>query len=326
MDMWGRRLVPGRKTGGGTAVKEVTCMCGERVVFLDPEVAVKTCPNCGMSVYQEDVEARTLDLARRRSRICLSRRQLVLALFVVAAVAVTLLIVGVSAARQRAFATARQLVRQADIAAAARDYDAAVEGYSRALEIYLLWFAGDQTSDPIRNALERARRKRQAPGQPTGEPADRGMLPISLEDLAQQAYADTPANWSEAFARDYADRKAVIRAKVEERSGEPYRASALTLSYRVFTPAGEEMQISFDPPFFERYRLGSGADCIIQAFLSKMYLDKGAPGGKGRWVLVIDGARSSLVTDGSYLRGLGWKVDDEVENLLASQASLSPAF
>jgi hypothetical protein len=57
-----------------------------------------------------------------------------------------------------------------------------------------------------------------------------------------------------------------------------------------------------------------------------MYLDAGAPGEAGHWVLVASGSKSALVTDSDTLKGLGWNVDDEVENLVASQRSLPPAY
>jgi hypothetical protein len=308
-------------------VKEITCLCGERIVFLDPEVRVKTCPNCGMSVYQERREGVDLILAERKRRRKLTRENVVMLLSIAAVLVVAGLATLVLSSRQRAFSRAADLARQGDIAAAARDYVTAADGYTRAMEIYDIWFAGKGVMDPVRASLERANAKKQSADQAAQvELADRGLLTLSLEELAHQAYNDTTENWQRVFERDYLDRTVVMRGRIEERSGDAYKASQLTLSYRVFSPSGGEVLVAFDPPFFERYKLKSGADCIIKARLAGMYLDRGAPGAEGRWVLVIDGTKSALVTDVTYLRGLEWRIDDEVEKLVSAQASLSPSF
>ncbi len=144
--------------------------------------------------------------------------------------------------------------------------------------------------------------------------------------MPEQAYAGAPDSFAASFDRNFAGRSVVIGGKAEERSGAAYRDSTLTFSYMVFSPSGAPVPVCFDGPFFERYRLKSGMDVLVKAVLGRMYLDPGAVGENGRWVIVLDSAKSALVTDTAQLKGLGWKSDDETENLVASQRSLSPAF
>ena len=51
-------------------MKEVDCLCGERIVFLDDQVQVKTCPDCGTPVYQHAAPSRfgqSIKVKKRRT-------------------------------------------------------------------------------------------------------------------------------------------------------------------------------------------------------------------------------------------------------------------
>jgi len=309
-------------------MKEASCICGERIVFLDPEVVVKTCPNCGNSVYQHGMAAAVEDIFRPTRKRSVARRSTRFLLGVIAVVlGLASVFFSVSAVRRSAFRHAGSDVSQGDQAMQRGDYNSALAAYTRALTTYKSWFAGAAIAAPVEAALSNVRYKLAHSASLPDEGADGpALLPISLEDVARQAYDSSPEAWQQTFDAQCAGRMVVIRGNVQRRSGTAYKATALTLSYRVFSPAGKQVEISFDSPFFERYRFKEGDDCIVAAVLSKMYLDPGAPGESGHWVLVVDGAASSLVNDAGLLRGLGWNVDDEVENILASQRLLSPAY
>jgi len=311
--------------GRGASVKEVTCICGERVVFLDPEVQVKTCPNCGMSVYQYGMATVAAAAAAKSRRRGLSKRVLILAGGLAAALVAVAIIALVSSSRQGAFDRAAAIAREAEAADTRGDFNTAAAAYRKALDVYGKWHAPLEVTSPIQSALRNVQAKLALASGAAGAPHN-GLVTVSLEEIARQAYNSQPKAWEASFARDHAGRFAVISGKVEKRFGSAYKASDLTLSYRVFAPSGGYIEISLDSPFFERYRLKPGDSCIMKGVMSKMYLDKGAPGESGHWVLVIDGAKSTLVTETDLLKGLGWKVDDEIENLVASQRALAPAY
>jgi hypothetical protein len=302
-------------------------MCGERVVFLDPEVKVKTCPNCGLSVRLEGAASDVIDELLGTEAKRSTRRRLLLTSLGVGLVLAVLAAFGIVGVRRSIFVKAAAGVVEAEAAAARNDYSAAEEGYSKALQTYRLWFASGELTGPVEAALANVRRSRDGAVR-SQDAASTGpvLLGVPLEELARQAYSSTPEGWQRVFERDYAFHVVVIRAAVEEKAGEAYRASGLTMSYRIFNETGQEVRLVFDPPFFERYRLGPGADCIVSAYVSRMYPDKGAPGGEGQWVLVMDGSRSGLVTEAALLKGLGWRMDDEVESILTSQRGLSPVW
>lgn len=308
-------------------MREIVCICGERVVFLDPDVKVKTCPNCGISVYQEGVPTIALEGRARRRGLTLTRQSKITVLLTVGAAVLLAGTLGMIAGRRYEMGRAAALAGEAEAAAGRGEYNTAIETYSQALGIYWMWFGGREAMAPVEAALANVRGKKAAEEALRSESAAGPvLLTVPLEELAQQAYSNTEEGWQKAFEKDFAGRTFAVRGKVEERTGEAYKASSLTLSYRIFDRSGDEVRMTFDPPLFERYRMKAGTDCIVSAHASRMYLDKGAPGEKGQWVLVIDGARSNLVTDAGSLRALGWKIDDEVENLVASQRELSPAY
>jgi hypothetical protein len=312
-------------------VKEVTCICGERVVFLDPEVETKTCPNCGMPVRQyalppEEAAPETKKRRKRRpSRI--GPKALVFAGAISLLLAVAGLLVGLSVAKRSALSRAVVAVRDAEAAETRGDFNAAAANYQRAIRNYRAWSASQDIIKPLETALARvesniadaAAAARQTVG-------DDELLSISLEEIARQAYMGSPEAFQPIFEREYARRIVILQGRVEQGVGRAYKASALTISYKVFSPTGDEVELSFNGPFFERYRLKQGAECVVRGVLAQMYRDPGGPGQAGRWVIVFDGAKSSLVTDVAQLKGLGWKVDDEIGNLVASQRVLSPAY
>lgn len=313
-------------------MKEVTCICGERVVFLDPEVETKTCPNCGMPVRQyalpppeEAAPEGRKPKKRRRSHI--GPRTLVLLGAIALLLAVAGVLVSLSVAKSSALSNAVASVKNAEAAETRGDFNTAAADYQRAIKLYKAWNASQDIIKPLETALDKMERSiadaeaiaRQSVG-------ENELLSISLEEIARQAYTGSPDAFQQAFDRDYARRIVIMQGKVEEGLGRAFKASALTISYKVFSPSGEEVELSFNGPFFERYRLKQGAECIVRGVLAQMYRDPGGPGQTGRWIIVFDGAKSSLVTDVAQLKGLGWKVDDETANLVAAQRALSPAY
>ncbi len=305
-------------------MKEVTCICGEQIVFLDDEIKVKTCPNCGMSVYREEISYEPL--LKKRTRSKLPRRQLVIVGAAAAGVLVALgLVTLFSSMRGRALTRADALVKSAEGAVGRGELFDAEAAYARALRTYRSWWGPPGRAASVESALDDVRLKIALAALPD-EKKEGMLLGMSPEEIARQAYNSAPEAWQETFSRLGAGRTLVLAGTVEERSGGPYAAASLTVSYHIFNSSGREVEFLFDPPFFPRYRMKSGDACIVNAVLSRMYLEAGPAGGEAHWVLVADGDKSTLLTDTSILKGLGWKVDDETENLAALQSSLSPAY
>jgi hypothetical protein len=299
------------------------------VVFLDPEVESKTCPNCGMPVRQYALPVReaTLEPVKKKAKRPVSRKTL----WVFGAVALFLAIVAalawINATKSAALLQAAASAREAEDAEQGGNLNTAAAGYSRAISIYQTWRSTPEIVKPLQAKLERVETSlAKAAADAARNPAANALLSISLEELARQAYAGPPETFQGTFSRDYAGRVTIVQGKVEEGEGRAYKASSLRISYKVFSPTGDAVELSFDAPFFERYRLKPGAACIVRAVLAKMYIDAGAPGQSGHWVLVFDGTKSSLVTDTDQLKGLGWKVDDEIADLIGTQRSLSPSY
>lgn len=308
-------------------MKEITCICGEKVVFLDPEVEVKACPNCGMQVYQHGAPVNDIVVFKKKKRRNpLGRRGVYVLAVLCLVLAAFVAALAVASVRKSALEKAADAVTTAQAAEKRGDLQYATAAYRRALDTYELWNAPDEVWKPVQAALGRVRAslaQARADGKASAQTA---LVAVSLEEIARQAYTSVQEGFVATFDRDYAGKNAFLRGKVEERTGVPYRDSALTISYRVFSPSGEPVEVCFDGPFFERYRLAAGKECIVQAVLTRAYLDPGGPGESGRWVVVLGGRSSSLVTDTATLKGLGWRIDDEIENLVSSQRSLSPAF
>lgn len=313
----------------GPGLKEVTCICGERVVFLDPEVETKTCPNCGMPVRQfglPPIESLPTAKKTRKSRP-VGRRVLFMAGVVAVFLAVVAAIFSIQMAKRSAIAQAAIAERDAEGAEARGELNTAAAAYRRAVRAYKSWSIFPEKVGPLEAALERVEKKLADAAVLAAQLSKSDeLLSISLEELARQAYAGSPEAFQPIFDHDYAGRIVVLHGRVEEGSGRAYKASALTLSYRVFSPSGDHVALAFNGPFFERYRLKQGSECLVRAVLAQMYRDAGGPGETGQWVLVLDGAKSALVTDSDQLKGLGWKLDDEISNLITLQRSLSPAY
>lgn len=310
-------------------MKEITCICGERVVFLDPEVETKTCPNCGMPVRQYALPVREehAEPARKRKTHRVSRKTAYAAGGIGLFLVIVAILFGLDATRRSAISQAGASVRDAEAAEERGDLNTAAGSYRRAIGIYERWGSTPEILKPLQAALARVEQSlAKAALDGARDPKANDLLSISLEELARQAYNGAPEAFPATFGHDYAGRVAILQGRVEEGTGSAYKASALTISYKVFSPSGDPIELSFDGPFFERYRLKQGADCIIKAVLGKVYLDRGGPDQTGHWVLVFDGAKSSLVTDSDQLKGLGWKLDDETINLVGAQRALSPAY
>ncbi len=308
-------------------MREVDCICGEKVVFLDPEVEVKTCANCGMPVYQHEAPTRLEPIVFGKKPGRMSVQAYWMAGFLVAVVMAVVVISGLSIARRKALVNAADEIERAEVAMERGDYHSAEASYDRALAQYRNWGGERELLDPIETALNDVRALIAERGAyASGVDQMRGAMTISLEELARQAYASKPEVWRKQFEEYFAGRWAVLACKVEERQGEPYKASGLAPAYRIFTPSGLAVEMSFDGPFFEKYRLRAGQECIVKAVLQKMYVDSSRASQAGRWVLVADSAKSSLVTDERDLEELGWQVDEDVRRILSRQESLSPAF
>ncbi|MCD6405117.1 MAG: hypothetical protein J7M19_04785 [Planctomycetes bacterium] len=335
---------------------EVDCICGERIVFLDPEVEVKTCPNCGMPVYQHGLPAQDERIYTVKSKSKLPKQAWWLAALLVAVLLAVGVVVGTSVVRTSALQKAQVEVERAQTAAQQGDYHAARGAYERALAAYRRWGAAGSATDEVEAALEEVSVLVQRSGVEHSAQGSYSAMPISLEALARQAYigpaatrlgrrlspqsasaspaagaeealaADAGGPWRQEFQRNYAGRWVVIRSKVEKREGSAFKASALTVSYRVFSPSGREVEISFDGPFFERYRVKEGTECVLRAVLSRMDYERGQTGARRHWVLVLDSTKSIFVTDVEMLKELGWEVDDELARLVSRQQSLSAAY
>ena len=307
-------------------MREVGCLCGERIVFLAEEVRVKTCPNCGASVHQGVVPRALQETVRYRPRLgrpAVSRYWLggVLAIVLLAAVIITAL----SVARTKALARASLDERRAEAARLTGDLYIAAEAYGRALKACRKWGSGSESVARMENALAEVEAAL-AQSEQTRARTSSGVLPISLEELARQAYMNGPDTWQGDFQAGFAGRWVILQGTVVMREGAAYKASALTVSYRVFSPEGRAVEISFDEPFFELRRLGPGEECLVKAVLAEMAWERGTSAEAGRWVLVMDGSASELVTDTDDLRTIGWEVDERLRELVGRQLSLSAAF
>ena len=103
-------------------MREVVCICGERVVFLDPDVKVKTCPNCGISVYQEGVPTIALEGRARRRGLALTRQSKITVLFTVGAAVILAGALSTIAGRRYEMGRAAALASEAEAAAGRGEY------------------------------------------------------------------------------------------------------------------------------------------------------------------------------------------------------------
>lgn len=313
---------------GSKRLKDVQCICGEYVVFLDPEVEVKTCPNCGLPVRQDGEAAGSDTAVRRRfvQRRPVKKRHWLIGLVLGALIAAAL-VGAFKFVAASALAGAGREFERAEAAMAQKAYHTAAARYQNSLAIYKRWGALSELTDKVEAALAEAKLiLAESAEMEAAEATLRGTMPISLEELARQVHYAKADQWQKAFMKNYTGRWVIIRSTVEQGRAREFKASALTVSYKVFSPSGEEVEISFDGPFFERYRLTERDDCLVRVVLSRMEFDRGGPGETGRWVLVADSSRSTLVTDRDELEETGWKVDEELEKLISRQRSLSPAY
>jgi hypothetical protein len=92
----------------------MVCICGERVVFLDPDVKVKTCPNCGISVYQEGVPTIALEGRVRRRGLTLTRQSKITVLLTVGAAVLLAGTLGTIAGRRYEMGRAAALAGEAE--------------------------------------------------------------------------------------------------------------------------------------------------------------------------------------------------------------------
>jgi len=309
-------------------LNEVSCICGESIVFLDPEVEVKTCPNCGMKVYQYEsgrsFEPPGLVLKKKRS----SQSYWMTGFLLAVALAVAI-VAGLSFFRRRALVQAGEYVERAETAARRGDYHIAAQAYEQALVKYRAWGAESELVCRLESALESVSDRIEAREREAAAVAvsNEGPLGISLEELARQAYSSGRAEWQRTFARRHAGRWVILQGPVRKLAPTaPAGASDLTIPYRAFSPSGEALEIAFDGPFLERYRLEEGRRCIVKAVLSEPRLARESAAAVGRWLLMADAEESELVTDTSQLEALGWQPDEDLRNIVARQRSLSPAY
>ena len=306
-------------------MKEVDCLCGERVVFLDDEVQVKTCPNCGSPVYQHGVPSRFQETVRTGRRFRMPSPGIWMAAFLSVVLITVVVIAALSVARTKSLSRASLQEKRADAARLTGDLHTTADAYRRALAVYRKWGSDRASIMKIEDALAEIEAAL-SQASPTEAAAAAGALGISLEELARQAYLTGPEVWAREFKRSFAGRWVIVHGVVERREGEPYAASSLTLSYRVFSPEGRPVELTFDAPFFERYRLEPGDECLVKAVFSEMTWERSSAAEIGRWVLVSDASASALVTDLMDLGSIGWDIDERLREIVARQSSLSAVF
>ena len=135
-------------------MKEVECLCGEKVVFLDAEVQVKTCPNCGAPVYQYGVPRMFEERVRRKRSPLRSTQGLWVAGLLSVVLLAVIVVAVLSVARTQALARARLDEERADAARLRGDYSTAEEFYSRALDAYRRWGGESDAVAKVSAALE----------------------------------------------------------------------------------------------------------------------------------------------------------------------------
>jgi hypothetical protein len=306
-------------------VKEVECLCGETVVFLDEGVQVKTCPNCGSPVYQGGPPS-VLELPSRSRK---ARTRFSQGMWMAGLLAVILLVVvivaALSVARTRALGQGRLDEERADAARLRGDYNTAAQGYRSALEAYERWGADSDAVNKVRAALDEVTLAISRESQ-RQLPRAEGPVPISLEEIARLAYGSDAKDWESRFEQSYAGRWVLMRTFVAAGRALRFRPAVLSVSYMVLSPQGLPVEVFFEGPCFERYGLQVGEECVVKVVLAGMRFETGGAGEAGRWVLAADGSASSLVTDESVLTEIGWEVDEKTSALIARQASLSSAF
>lgn len=306
-------------------MREVDCLCGERIVFLDEEVQVKTCPNCGSPVHQHAFTSALRETVRSGPGLRRPATGYWMAGFLAIVLLVVVIIAALSVARTKALSRASLDEKRAEAARLTGDLYIAAEAYGRTLKAYRRWGGESESVARIESALAEIEAAL-ARSEETGAAPSSGMLPISLEELARQAYMNGPDRWRGDFHAGFAGRWVILQGTVVMREGAAYKTSALTVSYRVFSPEGRAVEISFNEPFFERRRLSPGEECLVKAVLAEMVWERGTSAEAGRWVLVMDGSASELVTETEDLRTIGWEVDEGLQELVKRQSSLSAAF
>ncbi len=305
-------------------MKEVDCICGERMVFLNERIKYKTCVNCGTPVYQQDSPEsfqKTLGMPRRARM----RRGIRLAGFIAVMLAAAAGLIAVGIVRTRTLSEAALEEGRAEAAFLAGDTTTAAEAYRRVLAAYSRWSPRSDATARVRAAL---RRVSYAEAKKLGEAArlKDGMAEISLEQMAHLAYQSAPDAWQEEFAERFAGRWVIIRGIVQAGERPTHTGTAYTVSYRLFSPGGRPVEIAFDGPFFERYGLKPGDECLIRMVFTEMMWEMPRASREGRWVLWADAGKSSFITDDAELRDTGWKMDANLESLIALQSSLHAVF
>ncbi|MHC4714140.1 MAG: tetratricopeptide repeat protein [Planctomycetota bacterium] len=306
-------------------MREVECLCGEKVVFLDAEVQAKTCPNCGAPVYQYGVPRMFEERVRRRRPSPWSSQGLWVAGLLSVVLLAVIVVAALSVARTRALGRARLDEERADAARLRGDYNTAEELYRRAMDAYRRWGGESDTVAKIGAALDEVTLALKREAGADGSRAQ-GPMPISLEELARQAYLGDPREWEDRFNMGYAGRWVLVKSPVERREATRFRPAALSLSYMMLSTQGPPVAVVFDGPFFEKFGIEAGDETVVRAVLSAMRFEKGTADEAGQWVLVFDGLQSTLVTDENTLKEVGWEPDDELSALLARQAVVSSAF
>lgn len=307
-------------------MREVDCLCGERIVFLDDQVQVKTCPNCGMPVYQYAAPSRFgQSIKVKKMRTMPSQGYWMAALLGVVMLAVVVL-TALSVARSKAIAGAVAAETRADAAKIREDYYTALEAYEQALVVYKRWGHDSASIAKVEDALREIRFALSRSKTSWSAGSSGGALPISLEELARRAWANKPRLWSEQFDREYAGCWVAIYAKARREPDRAFDAPQLTVSYRLFGSMGEPVEITFDGQFLERYRIKAGSEVVVTLVLREMAFETDSPGGPPRWAIVADSVGSDLITDVDQLKDLGWDENGRIRDLVSRQASLSPAF
>jgi len=306
-------------------MKEVECLCGEVLVFLDEEIQVKTCPNCGSPVYQHGLPSVFEQRAKSGKRpLRLSQGMWMAGLLAIVLVAVVV-VAALSVARTKALGQARLDEERADAARLRGEYNTAAQGYRKALEAYERWGADSDVTNKVRAALEEVTLAISRESERL-LPHAQGPLPISLEEIARLAYLSEGKEWEGRFEQNYAGRWVLLRSFVDRSKALRFRPAALSVSYAVMSPQGLPVEVFFEGPCFERYGLEPGDECLIRMVLGGMRFETGGAGEAGRWVLVADGSASTLVTDEDVLKEIGWEPDEETSALVARQAALSSAY
>lgn len=146
------------------------------------------------------------------------------------------------------------------------------------------------------------------------------LLPISLEELARQAYSTpSPGEWQAVFEREYRGRTVIFHTRLET---VPDSAGAgLRVGYQVREPGGRRLELEFGRcRIFAGKGWRRGMKVLFSAALDRMTCDSGAP---GRWRLHFAPGRCVLILDGRLLAAAGFEPDEGVRETIDEQRRLA---